>query len=80
MSAALEVAEERWANEQTHPQATMMLVVVEQVLAVSVVEVEHQELVVLLADAEAHVNNGVEVEIPTLTLDKGHIGHPSPAL
>ena len=43
----------------------MMLVVVEQVLAVSVVEVEHQVLVVLLADAEAHVNNGVEVVIPT---------------
>ena len=73
----LEVAEEPGTDEQTDAQTAVVLVVVEHVLAITVIEMQHQELVVLLADAETDVNNGVATEVPTLTLDTGHIGHPT---
>ena len=38
---------------------------------------QHEELVVLLADTETHIDDCVEVEIPALTLHKGDIGHPT---
>ena len=55
----------------------MVLVVVEQVFPVAVVEVEHNELIVLLTDAETDIQNRVEIKVPSLTLDQGHVGHPT---
>ena len=73
----LEVAEERRADKQTNAQAAVILIVVEQVLAVTVIEVQHQELVVPPADAEPHVNDRIETHVPSLALDKRGIEHPS---
>ena len=56
----------------------MILVVVEQVLAVAVIEMQHQVLVVPLAEAESHIQNCVEIEVPSLAFHKGDIGHPTP--
>ena len=56
----------------------MVLVVVEHVLAVAVIEVQHDELGVALADAVTDIEGRVEVEVPALALDKGDVGHPAP--
>ena len=55
----------------------MVLIVVQHVLAIAVIEVQHQELVFPLADAESHIHDRVEVEVPALALHEGHIGHPT---
>ena len=47
----------------------MVLVVVEHVLAIAVIEVNHDELVVPLADAVAHLECRVEIEVPALALE-----------
>ena len=54
------IAEERGADEQAQTQPAVVFVVVEKVLAITVVEVQHDELIVLLADAEPHIDDGVE--------------------
>ncbi len=38
---------------------------------------KHNELVVLLTDAETDINSRVEIQIPSLTLDQSHVGNPS---
>ena len=58
----------------------MVLVVVEHILAVAVVEMQHDELVVFLTDAEAHVDDGVEAEVPSLALNEGDVGNPAPVV
>ena len=72
-----EIAEERGADEQAQTQPAVVFVVVEKVLAITVVEVQHDELIVLLADAEPHIDDGVEIQVPAFALDKSDVGHPA---
>ena len=71
------IAEERGADEQAQTQPAVVFVVVEKVLAITVVEVQHDELIVLLADAEPHIDDGVEIQVPAFALDKSDVGHPA---
>ena len=66
MNLGLEVAEEIGTDQQSDAQAAVVLVVVEQVLAIAVIEVQHQVLVIPLAEAESHIQNCVEIEVPSL--------------
>ena len=56
----------------------MVLVVVQQVLAVAIIEMQHQVLVIPLAEAESHIQDCIEVEVPSLAFHEGDIGHPAP--
>lgn len=74
---SLEVAEEGGSDEQADAQAVVELVVVEHALAVAVVPLEHEELVVAFEEAVSDVDDGVEVEVPSLSFDQGDVEDPS---
>ena len=76
MGGQSEVAEELGADEQSEPQARMVLVVVEHRLAIAVVVLQHDELVGVVVDAVAQLDDGVEVEVPALALDQRHVEDP----
>lgn len=73
----LEIAEQVGTNEQTYAQAVVELVVVEQVLTIAVVVMEHQELVAVLEQAKSQVEGDVTAEIPSLALHVGEVKYPS---
>ena len=73
---AAEVAEELGPDEQADADAGVVLVVVEQGLAVAVIVLQHDELVGIVVEAVTQLHNRVEVEVPALALDQRHVEHP----
>ena len=74
--ADLEIAEEAGPDEQADADAGMILVVVEHGLAVTVIVLQHEELVGIVVEAVAQLHDGIEVEVPSLALDEGHVENP----
>ena len=73
---ASEVAEEPGTDEQADTYPRVILVVVKHVLAISVIVLQHDELVGVMVDAVTQLHNGVEVQIPALALDQCHVKYP----
>ena len=72
----LEVAEELGPDKQADTDAGVVLVVVEHRLTIAVIVLQHDELIGIVVDAVAQLDNGVEIQVPALALDQCHVEHP----
>ena len=75
-TTGLEVTEEARTYQQADAQARVILVIIQQALAIAVVILQHDELVGVVVDAIAQLHDGVEVEVPAFALDQCHVEHP----
>ncbi len=72
----LEIAEELGTDEQAETDARVVLVVIEHRLTIAVVVLQHDKLVGIVINAIAQLNDGIEIKVPSFTLNQRHVENP----